>query len=363
MSPLNKSRVVIAMSGGVDSSVAALLLKQQGYEVIGITLKLWDPPKDQTFRHTTCCSVEDITDARMVADQIGIPFYVINSKEAFKQNVVENFVSEYLGGRTPNPCVMCNDKVKFSYLLDKAFELGAYYVATGHFAQKKWDEAKNIWELHKGEDPRKDQSYFLFTLGQTQLEHTLFPVGGMSKEEVRRIADQHGLKTRAKAESQEICFVPNHHSDFIQRYAPERLGPKGEIVDEAGKVLGAHEGIHHYTVGQRRGTQVAQGHRVYVKAIDAEKNQVIMADDPDLFKKTLWAQAVRWVHPVEDGIEVTARIRYRHEGAAARLSIQDSGQVRLDFSEPQRAIAPGQAVVFYQGDQVIGGGWIERSGP
>lgn len=364
MNQLNKNRVVIAMSGGVDSTVAALLLKQQGYEVIGITLKLWDPPQGSpTGKHVSCCSVEDITDARVVADQIGIPFYVINSKEAFKQDVVENFVGEYLKGRTPNPCVMCNYKVKFSYLLNKAFELGAYYVATGHYARKKWVAEKNLWELHKGEDPAKDQSYFLFTLGQDELEHTLFPVGELNKAQVRLIAGEHQLKTRAKPESQEICFVPGHHGDFIARYAPERLGPAGPIVDGEGQVLGKHEGIHQYTVGQRRGTQVAKGHRVYVKSIDARKNQIVMAENDDLLESTLWAQAVRWVEPVRDGSMVTARIRYGHQGAPAKLTKETDDQIRLEFTEPQRAIAPGQAVVFYQGEKVLGGGWIKRSRP
>lgn len=358
----NKKRVVVAMSGGVDSSVAALLLKEAGYEVIGITLKLWDPPAAQTYRHTSCCSVEDITDARRVADQIGIPFYVVNSKEQFRKNVVDRFVQEYLRGRTPNPCALCNDKVKFSFLQEKAFELNAYFVATGHYAQKGWNEREGIWELYKGKDARKDQSYFLFSLGQKQLEHTLFPVGNLSKEEVREIAREHGLKTGNKPESQEICFVPGDHADFIEKYAPEQIGPPGKILDEAGDSLGQHDGIYRYTVGQRRGTRVARGERVYVKSIDAAENTITMASDESLKERALWAQDVRWVHQEEDGVEITARIRYRHAGCPAVLHLEKSGEVRLEFKEPQRAISPGQAVVFYRGDQVLGGGWIERGG-
>jgi tRNA-specific 2-thiouridylase len=359
---LDKNKVVVAMSGGVDSSVAALLLKQAGHQVIGITLKLSDAPKGETYKHTSCCSVEDITDARRVADQIGIPFYVVNSKESFRENVIDRFVQEYLAGRTPNPCALCNDKVKFNFLLDKAFELGAHYVATGHFARRLWDESEQSWRLYKGRDSQKDQSYFLFSLGQKQLEHTLFPVGDLTKEEVRQIARQHGLKTAVKPESQEICFVPGDHGDFIQKYMPEKVGPGGDILDEAGKVLGRHDGIHRYTVGQRRGTQVAQGQRVYVKSIDAKNHTITMAPDASLYETSLVARDVRWVHGIHDGIEVTARIRYRHSGSAAVLRLAEHGEVTLNFKEPQRAVSPGQAVVFYRGDQVLGGGWIERGG-
>ncbi len=358
---LEKNRVVVAMSGGVDSSVAALLLKEAGYDVTGIMLKLWDAPADEPRRHASCCSVEDATDARRVADQLGIPFYLINSKARFQAEVIDKFVEEYLKGRTPNPCAMCNDKVKFDYLFSKAFDLGAYYIATGHYARKQWDEAAGNWQLLTGLDDRKDQSYFLFSLGQEQLEHTLFPIGAMTKAEVRAVAKAKGLKTSEKPESQEICFVPsNDHGAFIERHRPHAVGPKGNILSETGEVIGRHEGIHRYTVGQRRGTQVSLGERAYVKSIDAQTHSITMGPDSALFQRALTANAVRWVRPVPDGSEILARIRYRHSGAPATLHFEASGRVRVDFKEPQRAISPGQAVVFYRGNEVLGGGWIDR---
>ena len=349
------------MSGGVDSSVAALLIKQAGYDVIGIMLKLWDAPKNEPLKHASCCSIEDATDARRVADQLQIPFYVINSKDNFKNNVIDPFVKEYLQGRTPNPCAMCNDKVKFEYLYTKAYELGAYYVATGHYARKQWDAPAEQWQLLKGADEHKDQSYFLFTLGQKQLEHTLFPIGDLSKEEVRRLAEEYGLKTSQKPESQEICFVPNgKHGAFIEKFKPDAVIPTGKFINETGQVLGTHEGIHHYTVGQRRGTQVAQGERVYIKSIDPVTNNITIASDNSLYQGSLLAQRVRWVHAVQDGMEVTARIRHRHVGSSATLHLEANDRVRVHFKEPQRAIAPGQAVVFYAGQEMLGGGWIEK---
>ncbi len=348
------------MSGGVDSSVAALLLKRAGYEVIGLMMKLWDVTAGATFKHSSCCSIEDATDARRVAERLDIPFYLINTKERFRREVVDYFVAEYLEGRTPNPCAVCNDKVKFDFLFTKAFELGAHFIATGHYARKAWDEVEGQWRLFKGNDPRKDQSYFLFSLGQTQLEHTLFPVGGMSKDQVRALADEASLPTSQKAESQEICFVPdNDHGAFIDRYRGQSV-PSGDILNETGAVIGQHEGIHRYTVGQRRGTAVALGQRTYVQKIDAARNTITMSPNPELFQDALMAGRLRWVRPVPDGAQVQARIRYRHEPTAATLHFIAEGKARVDFAEPQRAIAPGQAVVFYSGDEVLGGGWIER---
>ena len=361
MKELDPKKVVVAMSGGVDSSVAALLLKEAGYEVIGITLKLWDEAGDEPSHSKSCCSIDDISDARRVADQIGMPFYVINSKSRFKEEVVEKFVNEYLKGRTPNPCALCNDKVKFDYLFTKAFELGAHFIATGHYVEKYYDEKSGHWSLLKGQDDRKDQSYFLFTLGQKQLEHTLFPIGHLTKDEVRNIAKKHGLKTSEKSESQEICFVPSHdHGSFIEKYRKDFQAPRGQVVDAMGASLGEHEGIHRYTIGQRRGTQIAGGERLYIQSIDPKTHQIVMTPDALLFQPSLLAEGVRWVKAPEDDIEVTARIRYRHAGASARLKLEGDGRIRLDFKEPQRAISPGQAVVFYSGREVLGGGWIAR---
>jgi len=357
---LDRNKVVIAMSGGVDSSVAALLLQQQGFEVIGLMMKLWDAPAGEPVKHASCCSIEDATDARRVADQLGIPFYVVNTKDRFREQVVEPFAREYLAGRTPNPCALCNDKVKFDYLYRRAFELGAHFVATGHYVRKIFDETGGQWKLLRGADARKDQSYFLFTLGQQQLEHALFPVGDLSKDEVRALAAGYGLKTSQKPESQEICFVPDRqHGTFIEKFR-SKIPVQGDFVDESGEKIGRHEGIHHYTVGQRRGTQVAKGERVYIKSIDSDTHRITLAVDAALYQPALLAAGARWVGSAPDGAEVMARIRYRHDGSLARLRLKEDGKVRVEFKEPQRAIAPGQAVVFYRGEEMLGGAWIEK---
>jgi len=356
------TRVLCAMSGGVDSSVAALLLKHQGYEVIGVSMKLADTPSDPAAKTTGCCSVKDFNDARAVCDGLGIPFYAMNFKDAFREKVMNPFVSEYLKGRTPNPCVLCNQDIKFDAFLAKAQELSAEAVATGHYARIEKDPSSGRYSLLKGSDPAKDQSYFLFSLGQKELSRILFPVGGMKKSEVRGIAREHGLKTQDKAESQEICFVPDGQPGcFIERFAPEKVSAGGDFVDEEGKVLGRHEGIHHYTIGQRRGTQVSMGRRFYVSAIDAESGRIVLGEDGGLYKNGLIARNVTWSgeRPGE-GAQIQAKIRYRHDPAPCRLRFTDEGEVEASFETPQRAVTPGQAVVFYAEEKVLGGGWIER---
>ena len=352
-------KVVVGMSGGVDSSVAALLLQQQGYQVIGAMMKLSDPLPSETVKRATCCSLEDASDARRVCAQLNIPFYVFNTKAEFQKEVIASFVEEYLNGKTPNPCVRCNDKIKFEYFYKKARELGADFIATGHYVRKIWDETQQSWKLLKALDLQKDQSYFLFTITQEELAHTIFPVGHLTKSEVRAIAEQHGLKTSNKAESQEICFVPNQeHGSFIDRYQGEPKSTKGFFVDESGKPLGEHQGIHYYTVGQRRGTHVAAGEKLYVKLIDVASKNIILAKDESLYTNYLTATDVRWLKPCISGTTVTAKIRYGHEGSIAQLEFQSPEQLRVVFDKPQRAITAGQVVVFYQGEELVGGGWI-----
>lgn len=356
------TRVICAMSGGVDSSVAALLLQLQGFEVIGVSMKLADTPENPTGKSTGCCSVKDFNDARSVCDGLGIPFYAMNFKDAFREKVMNPFVSEYLKGRTPNPCVLCNQDIKFDAFLAKAQELSADAVATGHYARIERDGSSGSYSLLKGADPAKDQSYFLFSLGQKELCRILFPVGAMKKAEVRQIAREHGLKTQDKAESQEICFVPDGQPGrFVERFAPGQTSSGGEFVDEEGRVLGRHEGIHHYTIGQRRGTQVSVGRRTYVKAIDPESGRIVLGDDEGLYEEGLLARKVSWAGlKPQEGEEVEAKIRYRHDPAPCRLRYTDTGEVEVSFKTPQRAITPGQAIVFYSGERVLGGGWIEK---
>ncbi len=371
------SRVICAMSGGVDSSVAAVLLKNQGYEVIGVSMKLADVPEDPEAKTSGCCSVKDFNDARAVCDALEIPFYAMNFKDQFKEKVVNPFVSEYLLGRTPNPCVLCNQEIKFSAFLKKAQELNAEYVATGHYARIHFDPQTQHYSLLKGRDPKKDQSYFLFSLSQNELSKILFPVGDLTKDQVRDIARQYHLKTMDKHESQEICFVPEGKpGKFIDQYlqknslpsfkdsdsSQERRTGEGEFIDTAGNSLGKHEGIHHYTIGQRRGTQVATGDRIYIQEIRPDTGRIVLASDAELFKTGLIASKVTWTsHPPLESEIIEAKIRYRHAPEACRVKTLEDGSVEVKFEAPQRAITPGQAVVFYQGDRVLGGGWIERA--
>ncbi len=349
-------RVVVAMSGGVDSSVAAALLKRQGYEVIGISMQLWDNSGDDS--HGTCCSIDDIHDARRVAGDIGIPHYVLNLEEEFSRYVVDYFVDSYLKGETPNPCLKCNEHLKFDILLRKAIELEADYLATGHYARIVYDEREGRYRLLKGVDHSKDQSYFLFTLTQRELSLLIFPVGSMTKSEVRAIAGEMGLRVAEKRDSQEICFVP--HGDY-GAFVSERAGSyiEGDILYN-GRVVGRHSGIHRYTIGQRRGIGVAIGSPVYVTGLDTRTGRLFVGDEEDLFSYGLKAYAVNWVGSAPDrGFRAYSRIRYRHQGVGSTVYLEDDG-IRVFFDEPQRAVTPGQAVVLYDGEEVVGGGWIKE---
>ncbi len=358
MTVLAKNQVVVAMSGGVDSSVAALLLKEQGMEVIGISMKTHESPAGEGG-NGTCCTAEDINDARRVCQQLDIPFYPLNFTQEFEEKVIGNFIHEYQKGRTPNPCVHCNDQIKFSSLLKEARKLGAYYLATGHYAQKNRDR-QGKYHILRAKDRAKDQTYFLFGLGQEQLEHVLFPLGKYSKDEVRRFAQQAGLKTAEKPESQEICFVPDN--DYRNFMAGEITAFAGSFVDSEGRSMGSHQGIHAYTIGQRRGLGVAAGERLYVTEIKPEKNEVVLGSKEDLQKAGLVARQVHWINrdQVTSGLPVEVKLRYRHAGVPAVLWIEDETSVRVDFGQQAGAVTPGQAVVFYHGEELLGGGWIEK---
>lgn len=349
MKSATKGRAVVAMSGGVDSSVAAALLKEQGYDVIGVTMKLFEG------RNTSgsCCSLSSVEDARRVASKLGIPFYVLNFKTVFKKEVINDFLSEYSKGRTPNPCVVCNEKIKFDALLKKADELGADFLATGHYARVKRSR-NGRWQLMKGKDPAKDQSYFLYPLMQKALKRTIFPVGGLTKSEVRSLARKFGLKVADKEESQEICFVEGPMSEHF-RAVP------GEIVDSEGRVIGEHKGYQLYTVGQRRGLGIAAKEPYYVKKVLPASNRIVAGKKNEIFGSELFAKHLNLiaVKDIRRAVRVKAKLRYKNPESAARISPAKGKGMRVEFSRPQFAITPGQSVVFYKGDTVLGGGIIE----
>lgn len=359
MSDAKKTRVVIGMSGGVDSSAAAALLLEQGYEVVGITLKLW--PQDCVSRaEDKCCGPQAVMDARAVCHKLGIPYYLIDEADAFQKQVIAYFAEEYKAGRTPNPCVMCNEKLKFGALLDRARQLGAERVATGHFArlEKSADGRRTI--LKKGRDARKDQSYFLFSLRQNQLERALFPLGEKTKQDTREVARECQLKTADKEESMEICFVPDN--DYGKFLSAANLAQKhrGDIVAVDGRILGQHDGVEFFTIGQRKGLGLSSPKPLYVIELDAARNRVVVGDDSALEREQFEVERCNWIPFEEPPAEmlVSAKIRYNHPGTAATVRTQADGNASVTLHEPQRAITPGQACVFYDGDVVVGGGWI-----
>ncbi|MFH1352905.1 MAG: tRNA 2-thiouridine(34) synthase MnmA [bacterium] len=349
-----KKRVAVAMSGGVDSSTAACLLAKQGYEVIGLSMQL---PHTGEISEAGCCGNRGIDDARKVAQQIGIPFYALNYEKEFENKVINYFCREYVCGRTPNPCIVCNETVKLGTLLNKAKSFGADYIATGHYSRLAHNGKRHL--LKKGKDKNKDQSYFLFSLSQKQLKHIRFPLGDYTKEEVRKLAKEFGLKVHDKPASQEICFINGDYREFLKTRINADYFRSGPIVDTTGKVLGEHTGIAFYTIGQRKGIG-AHKKPLYVVEIDRENNKVIVGGDEKLFKSELEASFVNWssMDEPQGPLKVKARIRYRHKEQGALVTPRGCGRVKVRFDKAQRAITPGQAVVFYDGDLVLGGGWI-----
>jgi len=356
-----QTRIVVGMSGGVDSSATAALLLDQGYDVVGITLKLW--PQDCVSRaEDKCCGPQAVMDARAVCHKLGIPYYLIDEAGEFQKHVIQYFADEYKSGRTPNPCVMCNQNLKFGRLIGRADQLGAQFIATGHFArvEKTPDGSRTL--LRRGRDLRKDQSYFLFSLRQDQLARAMFPLGEKSKSDTREVARHCQLKTADKEESMEICFVPdNNYGRFLEQ-AKLVEKHRGEIVDLQGNILGHHEGIEFYTIGQRKGLGISSSKPLYVVELDAAANRVVVGDDSDLERDEFVADRCNWI-PFDQPsgpFEATVKIRYNHPGTAATVTPFGPGKVQVKLHALQRAVTPGQAAVFYQDDLVLGGGWISR---
>lgn len=359
---MDKKKVVIGMSGGVDSSVAAYLLKEQGYDVIGVTMQIW---KDEdTFdkeENGGCCGLSAVDDARRVASELEIPYYVMNFKDEFKDRVMDYFVDEYTKGRTPNPCIACNRYVKWESLLKRSLDIGADYIATGHYARViKLPNGR--YTLKKSATEAKDQTYALYNLTQFQLSHTLMPVGEYTKPDIRKMAEKINLRIANKPDSQEICFIPdNDYARFISENTDKQIVP-GNFVNTAGEVIGRHKGITHYTVGQRKGLNLSMGHPVFVTAIRPDTNEVVIGESDEVFSSRLEADNINFmsIEDLEGELEVTAKIRYGHKGADCIIRKTKDNTVECRFHEKQRAVTPGQAVVFYDGDIVIGGGTIIR---
>lgn len=368
--------VAVAMSGGVDSSTVAALMQRRGIPIVGLTMQLWNQrrlaghPGMPEHTHGRCCSLDDVYDARRVAEQLGIPYYVVNYEERFERDVVRNFVDQYLAGRTPIPCSLCNTFVKFDQLLITARQIGCERVATGHYARVRYDAATDKFQLWRGADLSKDQTFFLWGLTQEQLSRALFPLGELQKSEVRQLAASFGLGVADKPDSYEICFVPgNDYSAFLRAYLEEqgRTIPEstGELIDAKGRVLGEHTGIHQFTVGQRKGLGLgavnSSGNPLYVLQIDSAHNRVVVGEDAELYRSELHATQAHWIagEPPSEPVRTEARIRNRHVPAPAWAEALSGGRLRVTFDQPQRAITPGQSVVLYHGDLVLGGGWIE----
>jgi len=363
--------IAVAMSGGVDSSTVAAMLRAEGHNVIGLTMQLWNQRRLAGHEgmpeavQGRCCSLDDVYDARRVAETIGIPYYVVNHERRFEDEVVRPFVQEYLSGRTPIPCSLCNNHLKFDQLLIVAQQIGADQLATGHYARVEFDGEHGRWLLKRPADHSKDQTYFLFGLTQEQLSRTLFPLGGMTKPEVRELARQHALALAEKPDSQEICFVPGgDYKRFLDAYLAEQgeslPDTAGELVTTNGQVIGEHNGIHNFTVGQRKGLGVATGSPLYVIQIKGDQKQVVVGGSDDLYSQTLRARRINLisVDDVQQPTRVSVKIRHRHEPAPGTLERTAEDEVLVTFEQPQRAITPGQAAVFYQDDVVVGGGWI-----
>ncbi|HTW45658.1 MAG TPA: tRNA 2-thiouridine(34) synthase MnmA [Acidobacteriaceae bacterium] len=371
MSSALNNTIAVAMSGGVDSSTVAAMLKDEGYDLVGLTLQLWNQrrlaghhgmPEQVQGR---CCSIDDVYDARRVAETLGIPYYVVNEQERFERDVVRPFVSEYLHGRTPIPCSLCNNHLKFDQLLMRARQIGADRIATGHYARNEYDPVRDRWILSRPADVSKDQTYFLFGLTQEQLSRTLFPLGNYRKPDVRLIAADHGLALAAKPDSQEICFIPGgDYKQFIDTYLEEQgeaiPDTAGELVSTSGEVIGRHAGIHNFTIGQRKGLGVSSPDPLYVLQIDSASHRVTVGSGAEATSAAVRARGLNWISipRLDREMRVRVKIRHRHEPAPAILRMIASDEVEARFDEPQRAVTPGQAAVFYDGDEVVGGGWI-----